>query len=290
MEMRRPPREAGPHVETIQALCRYIETHLEEQLTLEVLAAQAGLSPFHLQRTFKRLTGITPRQYADACRLGRLKERLRESNNVTTALYEAGYGSSSRLYERSAAQLGMTPGDYRKGAPAATIRYTLAACPLGLLLLAGTDRGVCAVYLGDTDGPLEEALTEEFPKAQMERDDEGLRPWVVPVLEHLDGHRPHLDLPLDVQATAFQWRVWAELRKIPYGSTRTYGEVAGALGQPTAARAVARACATNPVSVIIPCHRVVREDGGLGGYRWGLSRKQALLEQEKGSATPKSEG
>jgi AraC family transcriptional regulator of adaptative response/methylated-DNA-[protein]-cysteine methyltransferase len=278
--------EAGPHVEAIHALCRYIETHLEEQLTLEVLAGQAHLSPYHLQRTFKRITGITPRQYADACRLGRLKERLRESNNVTTALYEAGYGSSSRLYERSAAQLGMTPGDYRKGAPAAAIRYTIAGCPLGLLLLAGTERGICAVYLGDTEESLEVVLGKEFPRATRQRDDEGLRPWVVPILEHLEGHRPHLDLPLDVQATAFQWRVWEELRKIPSGSTRTYGEVAGALGQPSAARAVARACATNPVSVLIPCHRVIREDGGLGGYRWGLSRKQALLEHEKDNAPP----
>jgi AraC family transcriptional regulator of adaptative response/methylated-DNA-[protein]-cysteine methyltransferase len=278
---RRRPEAAGPHVDTIQALCRYIETHLEEPLTLDVLAVQAGLSPFHLQRTFKRITGITPRQYVDACRLGRLKERLRESNNVTTALYEAGYSSSSRLYERSASQLGMTPGDYRKGAPATAIRYTLAECPLGLLLLAGTERGICAVYLGDDEDYLETALREEFPRASRERDDDGLRPWVVPILEHLEGQRPHLELPLDVQATAFQWRVWDELRKIPYGTTRTYGEVAGALGQPTAARAVARACATNPVSVLIPCHRVIREDGGLGGYRWGLSRKRALLDQEK---------
>jgi AraC family transcriptional regulator of adaptative response/methylated-DNA-[protein]-cysteine methyltransferase len=271
----------GPHVEVVRAVCRYIEANLEEPLTLNVLGEQAGLSPCHLQRIFKRITGITPRQYADACRLGRLKVRLKEGPNVTAALYEAGYGSSSRLYERAAAQLGMTPATYRRGGRSMHIRYTLADCPLGRLLLAGTERGVSAVYLGDDDTRLEAALGREYPAARVERDDGGLRPWVAELLEHLRGARPHLDLPLDVQATAFQWRVWQELRKIPYGSTSTYQEVARALGQPTAARAVARACATNPVSVVIPCHRVVRGDGGLGGYRWGLERKQQLLDREK---------
>jgi AraC family transcriptional regulator of adaptative response/methylated-DNA-[protein]-cysteine methyltransferase len=280
-----PAGDADIHVTTIQALCRYIETHLEEPLTLEALADQAQLSPFHLQRTFKRITGITPRQYADACRLGRLKERLKESDNVTTAMYEAGYGSSSRLYERSASQLGMTPGDYRKGAPAAVIRYTIVGCPLGLLMLAGTDSGVCALYLGDAEKELEQSLHKEFSEAKLQRNDDGLQAWAAPILEHLAGARPHLDLPLDVQATAFQRRVWEELRKIPYGETRTYSQVAAALGRPTAARAVARACATNPVSVVIPCHRVVREGGGLGGYRWGLRRKQALLDHERESSS-----
>jgi AraC family transcriptional regulator of adaptative response/methylated-DNA-[protein]-cysteine methyltransferase len=162
------------------------------------------------------------------------------------------------------------------------LRYTVVACPLGRLLLAGTDRGISALYLGDADGPLEAALPREYPSATITRDDGGLRPWVAAVLDHLRGQRPHLDLPLDVQATAFQWRVWQELRAIPYGSTRTYHEIAEALGQPTAARAVARACATNPVSVVVPCHRVVRGDGGLGGYRWGLGRKQKLLDRERG--------
>jgi AraC family transcriptional regulator of adaptative response/methylated-DNA-[protein]-cysteine methyltransferase len=272
------------HVERVGELCRYIEAHLEEPLTLDVLGARAGLSPCHLQRVFKRITGITPRQYADACRLGRLKARLREGPTVTTAMYEAGYGSSSRLYERAASHLGMTPGAYRRGAPATAVRYTLAACPLGRVLLAGTDRGVCAVSLGDADEELEAWLHQEYPAADVRRDDAGLRPWAAALLEYLRGRRPHLELPLDVQATAFQWRVWQELRRIPYGKTRTYAEVARALGQPTAARAVARACATNPVSVLVPCHRVVRGDGHLGGYRWGLQRKRALLEQEKAGA------
>jgi AraC family transcriptional regulator of adaptative response/methylated-DNA-[protein]-cysteine methyltransferase len=268
------------HVALVHDICRHIEANLEAPLTLADLGRYAGLSPQHLQRTFKRVTGISPRQYADACRLGRLKSRLRERRTVTMALYEAGYGSSSRLYERSASQLGMTPGTYQHGGRSMDICYTLADCPLGRLLLAATERGVCAVYLGDTDAPLEAALTREYPAARLSRDDGLPGPWLAELLEHLRGERPHLDLPLDVQATAFQWRVWQELRRIPYGSTRTYQEIAARLGQPTAARAVARACATNPVSVVVPCHRVVRGDGGLGGYRWGLDRKRQLLDQE----------
>jgi AraC family transcriptional regulator of adaptative response/methylated-DNA-[protein]-cysteine methyltransferase len=265
----------------VRDVCRYIEANLEESLTLAALGRQAGLSPHHLQRTFKRLLGVTPRQYADACRLGRLKARLKDRRTVTTALYEAGYGSSSRLYERASSHLGMTPATYRRGGRAVHIRYALADCPLGRLLLAATERGLCALYLGDADAPLESALAKEYPAARLERDDGRLAPWLGEVLEHLRGRRPSLDLPLDVQATAFQCRVWEELRRIPYGSTRTYREVAERLGRPTAARAVARACATNPVSVVIPCHRVVRGDGGLGGYRWGLGRKRQLLDREQ---------
>jgi AraC family transcriptional regulator of adaptative response/methylated-DNA-[protein]-cysteine methyltransferase len=291
-------RAADPRVEAVRALCRHIEANLEGPLTLEALGEQAGLSPCHLQRVFKRITSITPRQYADACRLGRLKARLRESKTVTTAMYEAGYGSSSRLYERAAAQLGMTPGAYRRGGRSMSLCYAVADCPLGRLLLAGTEQGISALYLGEDDGQLEATLAGEFPEAELRRDDGGLRPWLEELLEHLRGRRPHLQLPLDVQATAFQWRVWQELRKIPYGSTRTYQEIARAVGQPTAARAVARACATNPVSVVIPCHRVVRGDGSLGGYRWGLARKQKLLAGEqarsgqhngKGPALPAAE-
>ncbi len=274
------------HLEMVQDVCRYIEANLEGPVALADLGRHAGLSPHHLQRTFKRVTGITPRQYADACRLGRLKSRLRERRTVTMALYEAGYGSSSRLYERASTQLGMTPATYQRGGRSMDIRYTLTDCPLGRLLLAATERGVCAVYLGDTDVPLEAALAREYPAARVCRDDGLPGTWLAELLEHLRGGRPHLDLPLDVQATAFQWRVWQELRRIPYGRTRTYREIAERLGQPTAARAVARACATNPVSVVIPCHRVVRGDGGLGGYRWGLDRKRRLLDQEREGTTP----
>ncbi len=279
----RPSAAANPHVELVRHVCRYIETHLESSLTLRTLSAQAGLSPFHFQRLFKQIAGITPRQYVDACRLGVLKSRLKERRTVTMAMIEAGYGSSSRLYERASSQLGMTPATYQRGGPATAIRYTVAACPLGRLLLAGTERGICAVYLGDSDAQLEAELMKEFSAADVRHDDMELNSWVSAILDHLNGKQPHLDLPLDVRATAFQWRVWQELRTIPYGSTRSYSDIARALGQPKAVRAVARACATNPVSVVIPCHRVLREDGSLGGYRWGMKRKQSLLDREKGA-------
>jgi AraC family transcriptional regulator of adaptative response/methylated-DNA-[protein]-cysteine methyltransferase len=270
-----------PHLDLVRRVCRLIDAHADEPLTLADLGEAVDVSPGHLQRVFKRILGISPRQYVRARRLDRFKARLREQTTVTTALHEAGYGSASRVYESATEQLGMTPGAYRRGAPHTTIRYTLAECPLGRLLLAGTDRGVCAVYLGDADAPLEAELAREFPAARRDRDDAGLADWAEAVRRHLAGQLSPLDLPLDVRATAFQWLVWQHLRTIPAGTTQTYGQVAAALGQPSAARAVARACATNPVSVIIPCHRVVREDGGLGGYRWGLDRKRTLLEQEK---------
>lgn len=207
------------------------------------------------------------------------------------AMLEAGYNSSSRLYERAAEQLGMTPGTYRRGGRGMQIRYTVADSPLGRLLLAATEHGVCAVYLGDADAALEESLAAEYPAAEVTRDDAAPSALVAELVQHLSGLRPHLELPIDVQATAFQWRVWRELQAIPYGETRTYQEIAAALGLPTAVRAVARACATNPISVVVPCHRVVRTDGGLGGYRWGLARKQQLLDQERNAAaeavTPK---
>ncbi|HYT87667.1 MAG TPA: methylated-DNA--[protein]-cysteine S-methyltransferase [Gemmataceae bacterium] len=275
---------ADEHLEIVRRVCRHIEDNLEEPLTLAVLGEHAGRSGSHLQRIFKRVTGITPRQYADACRLDRLKSRLKTRRTVTVALYEAGYGSSSRLYERAAEQLGMTPGTYRRGGQGMSIRYTLADSPLGRLLLAATEQGVCAVCIGDVDRVLEDSLRGEYPEAELARDDTALCPWLGELLEHLAGERPHLQLPVDVQATAFQWRVWQELAAIPYGETRTYQEVAKAVGRPKAVRAVARACATNPVAVLIPCHRVVRTDGGLGGYRWGLGRKKALIEREQRDA------
>jgi AraC family transcriptional regulator of adaptative response/methylated-DNA-[protein]-cysteine methyltransferase len=275
--------ENDPRVQLVRRACRLIEEHHDEPLTLEDLGAALDVSPAHLQRVFKKVAGISPRQYADACRLGRLKELLRGGSTIAGAIYESGYGSSRGLYERASTQLGMTPGAYQRGGHGMALRYTLADCPLGRLLLAATERGVSAVYLGEDDAVLEAALKKEYPAAGIERDDDVLRTWLAELLEHLKGERPHLHLPVDVQATAFQWRVWQELQKIPSGSTRTYSEIAEALGQPTAARAVARACATNPISIIVPCHRVVREDGSLGGYRWGLARKRALLDQEKGT-------
>ncbi len=273
-----------PQTELVWRICRHIETRIaaqpDEALTLAELGGEAGMNPHHLERVFKRVMGITPRQYADAQRLRRLKAQLKKGDNVTTALYEAGYGSSSRLYERAPAHLGMTPATYRRGGQGMRIAYTIVPCPLGRLLVAATAKGISAVYLGDRDRPLEAALAQEYPGAQILRDRNGLRGWVSALLRHLRGQEPHLQLPLDVQATAFQRRVWEELKQIPYGSTRSYSEIARAIGRPGATRAVARACATNPVSIVVPCHRVVRGDGNLAGYRWGLERKRALLEHE----------
>jgi AraC family transcriptional regulator, regulatory protein of adaptative response / methylated-DNA-[protein]-cysteine methyltransferase len=269
-----------PHVDLVRRVCELIDAHADEPLTLDDLGTAFDVSPTHLQRVFKRIMGISPRQYARARRLGDFKARLKEQTSVTTALHQAGYGSASRVYENADDHLGMTPGEYRRGAPHTAITYALPDSPLGRLLLAGTQRGVCAVYLGDEDGPLETELAREFSAATRTRDDAGLAEWSEQVKRHLSGSLPHLDLPLDVRATAFQWRVWQKLLEIPRGSTRTYSEIARELGE-TDPRAVGHACATNPVSVIIPCHRVVRKDGGLAGYRWGVQRKKKLLEQER---------
>lgn len=268
----------------VEQVCRQIEAQLDAPVRLAGLAAQARVGLYRLHRTFRRVMGITPRQYAEALRMGLLKKHLREGRDVTTALYEAGYSSSSRLYERSDAQLGMTPATYRRGGRGMRIGYTVADCSLGRILVAATGRGVSAVYFGDSDRPLEAALREEYPGAEIRRDPRGVSAWVRALVRHLSGHTQQLDLPLDVAATAFQQRVWEALRRIPYGSTRTYSQIARALGRPSATRAVARACATNPVSVVVPCHRVVRKDGALAGYRWGLDRKRTLLNQERALA------
>jgi AraC family transcriptional regulator of adaptative response/methylated-DNA-[protein]-cysteine methyltransferase len=252
---------------------------------LTALGAQLGVSSYHLQRTFKRILGITPRQYADAHRLHAFKSSVKSGRSITDALYDAGYGSGSRLYEQSTAHLGMQPSVYQKGGLGMEISYSTAACPLGRLLVAATERGISAVYLGDADGELEEALRREFPAARLRRDGAELSTWIAAIVRFLDGHQPDLQLPLDVRATAFQWRVWQELMQIPHGEVSTYSDIAQRLGQPGAVRAVARACATNPASLVIPCHRVVRRDGALGGYRWGLERKRSLLQREGAPAS-----
>ena len=269
--------------DSVKAICRFIEQHLDEPVTLGRLGKEFHQSPFHLQRRFKAVLGITPREYADTCRVRQLKRSLQAGDSVTRAMYDAGYSSSSRLYERTASQLGMTPDKYRRGAIAAAIRHTIVDSPLGRMLVAATDRGICAIQFARTDGELLEGLKREFPFAAHKKDESGLEAWVAALLQHMRGQ--HLDsfLPLDIRATAFQRRVWTYLQSIPFGATRSYHQVAKAIGQPTAARAVARACATNPVAVAIPCHRVVREDGSMGGYRWGIERKQALLEMEQHS-------
>src|SRR6266516_4533359 len=234
-----------------------------------------------LVRTVQRVLGISPRQYRDARRVDRFKAELRAWGRVSPALYEAGYGSTSRVYERAHAQLGMTPATYSRGAPGTRIAFTVVPCALGRLLVAATPRGICRVSLGSGADDLEAGLAAEFPAAQLRRDRGALAASVGALLRYLDGRAEPLDLPLDVRATAFQRRVWEALRRIPYGTTRSYGEIARTIGKPSATRAVARACATNPAALVIPCHRVVRADGGLGGYRWGVARKRALLEQER---------
>jgi AraC family transcriptional regulator of adaptative response/methylated-DNA-[protein]-cysteine methyltransferase len=229
--------------------------------------------------------GITPKQYADAIRVARLKSTLRKGTDVTTALYEAGYGSSSRLYERSDAHLGMTPATYRRGGHGMKMSYTVSDCSLGRVLVAYTDRGISAVYLGDNDSHLVAELLREYPKAEIILGPKEPSSWVREIVRHLDGSQPILDLPTDVVATAFQRRVWEALRSIPSGTTRTYAEIARAIGQPRAIRAVARACATNPTSIVVPCHRVIRSDGSLAGYRWDMRRKKLLLERERAART-----
>jgi len=273
--------DGNPQEALVRAVCRYIERHIEDRLTLSHLAKQFRRSPFHLQRTFKAALGVSPKAYIDACRLRQVKQNLQAGHNVTTSLYAAGYGSSSRLYERTATQLGMTPEKYRRGALAAVVRYTIAPSPLGRMLIAATDKGICAIQFADSDEELQQGLMREFPFASRRRDDEGMAEWRVNLARLLQGQDVNPSLPLDIRATAFQRRVWEALQRIPRGETRSYSAVAKKIGMPKATRAVARACATNPVAVAIPCHRVVREDGELGGYRWGIERKEQLLAMEK---------
>jgi len=274
-------RVLDPQMELVQRTCRVLNSSDSESLKLAELATHAGVSVFHLQRTFKRIMGISPRQYLAARRIGNFKQLVRKGDSVTTALYESGFNSSSRLYEHASEELGMTPATYSRGGRGVNINYTIVGSSIGRLLVAMTERGVCAVRMGDRDAELEKDLRAEFPEAQISRADEVLRDPVQKILNHLHNNEPHLDLPLDIRATAFQRQVWEKLRSIPYGQTVSYADVAKALGKPGAVRAVGRACATNPVALVIPCHRVVREDKSLGGYRWGLDRKQKLLEQER---------
>ncbi len=275
-------RVLDPQMELVQRVCTLLNSSDSETVKLAELASHAGVSVFHLQRTFKRVMGISPRQYLAARRFGNFKALVRKGDSVTTALYESGFNSSSRLYEYASEELGMTPATYSRGGRGVNINYTTVASSMGRLLVAMTERGVCAVRMGDTDAELEKDLREEFPHAEIKRDDSALRELVQKILSHLDNNEPRLDLPLDIRATAFQRQVWDKLRAIPYGQTVSYGDVAKALGKPGAVRAVGRACATNPVALVIPCHRVVREDQTLGGYRWGLERKKKLLQKERG--------
>src|SRR6266536_5597663 len=280
----RRTRAGNPQIELVRRICHTIDQHEEEPLTLKTLSADMAVSAYHLQRMFKEVMGITPRQYAESRRLKQFKSNLKNGGSVVNAMYDAGYGSSRSLYENSASKFGMTPATYGRGGRGMRIIYTIASCSLGRLLVAATEGGVCSVALGDSDSELTKSLFGEYPNAAIDSKDTSISPslnlWLNEVLQHLNGQKPSIDLPLDIQATAFQWRVWEELRRIPFGSTRSYQEIAKAIGKPKAVRAVARACAGNHVALVVPCHRVIREDKNLGGYRWGLERKQMLLERE----------
>ena len=271
---------ADPWVARIERACRDIAS-ASAPPRLATLARRAGSSPYHFLRNFTRIVGVTPRAYAEARRFQSVKRHLRSEGTVTTAFLEAGYASSSRFYEGAASRLAMTPSAYRAGGAGETIRYGTAASVLGRVLIAATDRGVCNVALGDDDAALVASLRAEYPRAQIEKVPAMLRATLAQVTEHLAGRRPRLDLPLDVRATAFQRQVWEALKAIPSGETRTYGEVARAVGRPSASRAVARACASNPVALVVPCPRVVPASGGPGGYRWGRERKVRLLAGER---------
>jgi AraC family transcriptional regulator of adaptative response/methylated-DNA-[protein]-cysteine methyltransferase len=265
----------------VLAVCSYLDAQVDRIPSLAELSMHVGMSSCHLQRVFKRIIGVTPFQYADARRMERLKECLQQGDAIAGALYETGYGASSRLYEKAPQQLGMTPRSYQRRGQGETIRYTIVKSPLGYLLLAATERGLCNVRLGETATMLEAGLKQEFQGAVLQPADSKLRNWAQALVNYLSGTLPCPDLPLDVQATAFQLQVWKALQAIPAGTTASYSDVADAIGRPTSVRAVARACATNPVALVIPCHRVVPKDGSLGGYRWGVSCKQALLNLER---------
>ncbi len=278
----RPDRPgADPRTVRVEAACRTLAASVGVTPSLPALAAELGTTPDTLRRDFRRVLGVSPKQYADALRVERLRAELRDGRDVTGALYTAGYGSSSRLYEQSDARLGMTPASYGAGGAGATIAFTTSASPLGRLVVATTERGVCWIALGPDDAALERRLRDEYTAAVIARDDARLVPLVAEVLRRIDGAVPAAELPVDVRGTAFQQRVWQELRRIPRGETRSYGEVAEAVGAPAAARAVGQACGRNPVAIVVPCHRVVTAAGGLGGYAWGVAVKEELLAAEQ---------
>jgi AraC family transcriptional regulator of adaptative response/methylated-DNA-[protein]-cysteine methyltransferase len=277
-------RRTDAHVALSERMREYIDQHADEPLPLVRLAREAGVSPAHLQRTFTRVVGLSPKQYQEQRRVGALKSALREGRTVSSATYDAGFATGRRVYETADDALGMTPGAYRRRGVGVTIHYSAVPTSLGLLLVAVTERGICSVSLGDDEATLVDALRTEFPAADLVRTTDARDRLVDAVVAHVEGTARAGDLPLDLRATAFQWQVWRALQRIPEGATRTYQEVARELGHPSAARAVARACASNRIAVLIPCHRVVRGDGGLGGYRWGMARKAALLAREGAAA------
>jgi AraC family transcriptional regulator, regulatory protein of adaptative response / methylated-DNA-[protein]-cysteine methyltransferase len=279
------PGEAHPQAHMLTQACEYIERNIDITIKLEKLGKTVGLSAFHTQRLFRRYLGISPRQYQQARRIEHFRNNLLTNDSVTTAMYEAGFASSSRLYETANEHLGMTPTEYRRGGKDVAIRYTIADSPLGKMLIAATEAGLCFVAFGSLESELEDDLAARFPASDRKRDEANLGSMVKQILAQMTEHPVALELPLDVRATVFQRRVWEALRRIPRGQTRTYSQIAQEIGQPTAVRAVARACATNPVAVVVPCHRVIGSDGTLTGYRWGAERKKKLLDLESVTAS-----
>jgi AraC family transcriptional regulator of adaptative response/methylated-DNA-[protein]-cysteine methyltransferase len=278
----RPDAAEAAAASPVARVAAYLRAHADEPVGLAALARLARLSPAHLQRRFTAEIGVSPREFQAACRAERFRAALRQGHDVTGAIYEAGYGSPSRVYDGKPTGAGMSPATYRRGGAGTAVGHTIVDCALGRLLVAATPRGVCAVRLGASDEALVGDLRREFPSARFDDAPAPKVSWVRAIVARVDGAPRPGDVPLDVQGTAFQWRVWRALQAIPRGQTRTYAEVADAIGQPRAIRAVARACATNPVALVVPCHRVVPKSGGTGGYRWGTRRKQQLLEVEKG--------
>lgn len=277
----RPADQIDPKVAFVGKIVEYLDQSFDNTHTLESLSKRFGMSPFHLQRSFKSVVGVTPKGYIDALRMVKLKEQLQSGHQVSFALYEAGFGASSRLYEKSSSKLGMTPATYGRKGKGAKIAYGIFQSAFGMVLIAATSLGVCFLQFGKSTSALRKQLQEEFAQAELFQNDQALEPWFEELEDYLTGKRRNLELPVEVHGTAFQLSVWQHLRSLPVGQTQTYGAIAEALGHPRGARAVARACASNRIAIAIPCHRVIREDGNLGGYRWGLSKKQILLEQEK---------
>lgn len=274
-----------PQTSLIQAMAEFIDKHVDEPLSLARLASEAGMSPFHFQRTFKAVVGVSAKEYQAAARLRGFKQRLRDGDSVLEATFGTGYGSSSRVYEQVDGGLGMTPSAYRAGGANETIVHAARDTALGTLIMAATERGVCFVQFGETASGLLDQLRREFPNAALrpagEEAAQPLDAWMAALADHLEGAAPRPDLPLDLRGTAFQIKVWRFLMSVKPGSAVSYSELAAGVGAPRAVRAAASACAANRVAVLVPCHRALRADGGLGGYRWGLERKRALLDSER---------
>jgi AraC family transcriptional regulator, regulatory protein of adaptative response / methylated-DNA-[protein]-cysteine methyltransferase len=273
------PTLVDEYAATVAKACRALETE-EEAPTLDVLAKSVGMSPYYFHRVFKAMTGLTPKAYAVGHRAQRVRKQLSKRNTVTEAIYDAGFNSNSRFYAKSTQTLGMTPSDFRNGGDGVTIRFAVGECTLGTVLVAASTKGVCAIFLGDDPNALVRDLQDRFPKARLVGGNEAFETTVAKVIGFIEMPKTGLDLPLDVRGTAFQQKVWQALRDIPVGSTVSYRDIAARIGAPKAVRAIAQACGANALAVAIPCHRVVRNDGGLSGYRWGVQRKRALLKRE----------